>query len=55
MDFNNVPTPPLTFQDAVKRVFNKYAEFNGRASRAEFWWFILFTFIVNHCCPIKNS
>ena len=47
MDFNNVPTPPLTFQDAVKRVFNKYAEFNGRASRAEFWWFILFTFIVN--------
>lgn len=47
MDFNNVPTPPLTFQDAVKRVFNKYAEFNGRASRAEFWWFFLFTFIVN--------
>ncbi len=47
MDFNNVPTPPLTFQDAVKRVFNKYAEFSGRASRAEFWWFFLFTVIVS--------
>ncbi|MCI9607385.1 MAG: DUF805 domain-containing protein [Muribaculaceae bacterium] len=47
MNYNNAPVAPLTFQDAVKRVFNKYAEFNGRASRAEFWWFILFCFIVN--------
>ncbi|MDE6264257.1 MAG: DUF805 domain-containing protein [Paramuribaculum sp.] len=55
MDFNNVPTPPLTFQDAVKRVFNKYAEFNGRASRAEFWWFILFTFIVSAVLGILSA
>lgn len=47
MNYNNPPVAPLTFMDAVKRVFNKYAEFNGRASRAEFWWFMLFCFVVN--------
>jgi uncharacterized membrane protein YhaH (DUF805 family) len=29
--------------DAVKICFNKYADFNGCASRPEFWWWILFT------------
>ena len=44
-DFNQAA--PLGFVDAVKRVVNKYAEFNGRASRAEFWWWILACFIVS--------
>lgn len=43
----NRPVPPLTFDQAVKRVLNNYAGFTGRASRAEFWWFILFTCIVS--------
>lgn len=47
MDYTTDPVAPLTFGDAVKRVFSKYAEFGGRASRAEFWWFYLFLFIVN--------
>lgn len=47
MDYTTGPVAPLTFGDAVKRVFSKYAEFGGRASRAEFWWFYLFLFIVN--------
>ncbi|MDE6535786.1 MAG: DUF805 domain-containing protein [Muribaculaceae bacterium] len=25
---------------------NKYCDFNGRASRSEYWWFALFCFIV---------
>lgn len=25
---------------------NKYCDFNGRASRSEYWWFTLFCFIV---------
>lgn len=25
--------------EAVKTVFSKYADFEGRASRSEFWWF----------------
>lgn len=37
MDYMTPPTPPLTFQQAVQKVLkNNYANFNGRASRAEF-------------------
>jgi uncharacterized membrane protein YhaH (DUF805 family) len=32
----------MNFTDAVKTCFNKYADFKGRASRSEFWWFQLF-------------
>lgn len=28
-------------QDAVMTCLRKYADFNGRAGRAEFWWFVL--------------
>ena len=35
-----------TFGQAVKSCFNQYCGFKGRASRAEFWWFTLFTGIV---------
>ena len=31
---------------AVRTCFQKYADFNGRASRPEFWWFYLFTVLV---------
>lgn len=27
--------------DAVKACFTKYADFDGRATRAEYWWFFL--------------
>ncbi len=30
---------------AVKTVYSKYATFSGRASRAEYWYFFLFTII----------
>ncbi len=36
----------MTFTESVKTCFNKYIDFSGRASRSEFWWFFLFTFIV---------
>jgi uncharacterized membrane protein YhaH (DUF805 family) len=46
-------TPPLEmpyygigFVDAIKRGFKKYATFSGRASRSEYWWWYLFTFLV---------
>lgn len=32
--------------DAVKVVFRKYAVFEGRASRSEFWYFQLFNVLV---------
>lgn len=36
----------MTFGQSIKHVFSNYAVFKGRASRSEFWWFFLFTFIV---------
>ncbi|OGB20557.1 MAG: hypothetical protein A3I66_05760 [Burkholderiales bacterium RIFCSPLOWO2_02_FULL_57_36] len=32
----------MTFTDAIKTCFSKYADFDGRASRSEYWWFALF-------------
>ncbi|HVL76186.1 MAG TPA: DUF805 domain-containing protein [Noviherbaspirillum sp.] len=32
----------MTFIDAIKTCFAKYADFTGRATRSEYWWFFLF-------------
>ena len=32
----------MTFQESITTCFRKYADFTGRASRSEYWWFILF-------------
>ncbi|MER1996796.1 MAG: DUF805 domain-containing protein [Arthrobacter sp.] len=32
--------------EAVKRFFKKYATFSGRASRSEYWWWMLVNFVV---------
>ena len=38
----------MDFVTSVKTcLLEKYAQFEGRASRPEFWWFVLFSFIVN--------
>lgn len=37
----------MTFGQSVQTVFRKYAEFTGRASRLEFWWFALFSTLVS--------
>ena len=34
----------MNFQTSVKTCFKKYAKFDGRASRSEFWYFYLFTY-----------
>jgi uncharacterized membrane protein YhaH (DUF805 family) len=33
-------------QKAVRTCLTKYADFNGRAARPEFWWFMLAQFVV---------
>jgi uncharacterized membrane protein YhaH (DUF805 family) len=35
----------MSFFDSIKTVFSKYAEFGGRATRPEYWWFALFNFL----------
>jgi uncharacterized membrane protein YhaH (DUF805 family) len=42
----DLPHYGIGFVGAVKRGFKKYATFKGRASRSEYWWWVLFTFIV---------
>jgi len=36
----------MSFAEAIKTCFKKYADFSGRASRPEFWWFVLFFYLV---------
>ena len=36
----------MGFLDAIKSCFNKYATFKGRATRSEYWWFVLLNFIM---------
>ncbi|WP_341951990.1 DUF805 domain-containing protein [Salinibacterium sp. TMP30] len=35
----------MTFFESISTVFRKYADFTGHASRPEYWWFVLFSFI----------
>lgn len=43
----------MNFVDSIKTCFGKYVDFEGRASRAEYWWFQLFAFIVG-LIPMVN-
>jgi len=36
----------MTFTESIKTCFSKYADFDGRASRSEYWWFVLFIVLV---------
>lgn len=42
-----VPWPGCGFGTAVKRYFKGYVRFKGRASRAEYWWTVLFHGLVS--------
>lgn len=37
----------IDFGTAVRLFFKKYATFTGRATRAEYWWVMLFLFLVS--------
>ena len=37
---------PMTFNESILICLKKYADFTGRASRSEFWWFTLFITLV---------
>lgn len=36
----------MTFIESIKTVYAKYGTFSGRATRSEYWWFVLYTYIV---------
>jgi uncharacterized membrane protein YhaH (DUF805 family) len=45
----------MTPIDWAKRPFQKYADFTGRAPRAEFWWFVLFVIVAAVVATILDS
>lgn len=47
-------TQPMTFFNSIRTVFRKYAEFAGRATRPEFWWFTLFSALVTSALGMLN-
>lgn len=45
----------MTFGESISTCFRKYAAFDGRASRSEYWWFVLFTFIASAATGIISE
>jgi uncharacterized membrane protein YhaH (DUF805 family) len=42
----------MGFGEAISTCLGKYAQFDGRAVRSEYWWFYLFTFLANWAASI---
>lgn len=49
------PLRGASFGDAIQRFFTKYAVFTGRASRSEFWYWVLAAFIVSVVFSLLRS
>ena len=45
----------MTFGRSVSTCPKKYADFNGRASRSEYWWFALFTGLVSTAAGLAGG
>ena len=45
----------MSFIEAIQSVFSNYANFSGRARRSEYWYFILFNFIVGFILGILQN
>ncbi len=41
------PKKPMSFKQAIKNFFKKWADYKSRSSRSEYNWFVLFSFIFN--------
>lgn len=39
----------------ISVVFKKYATFNGRASRSEYWWFTLASILASYCAMVLDN
>lgn len=45
----------MTFGESIRTCFSKYAEFNGRATRSEFWWWALFVILASAAIGIVSE
>ena len=46
VDTSKLPVRTIGFGEAVGNFFKQYATFSGRATRSEYWYVVLFTFVV---------
>lgn len=42
----------VSFSQAVRMAFDSYCRFQGRSSRSEYWWWVLFVTILSFCIGI---
>ncbi len=49
------PANMMSIMDAVKTCFEQYVGFDGRASRSEYWWFVLVTSIAGFVTGILDG
>lgn len=45
----------MSFTEAIQTVLSKYATFSGRASRPEFWWWMLFVVLLSIATGIVDA
>ena len=45
----------MTFQESIAKCMSNYANFKGRASRSEYWWFYLFVLIIDKVFTFLNA
>ena len=45
----------MTFVESIKTCFSKYADFTGRASRSEYWWWFLFVLLATVATGIVSE
>lgn len=45
----------VSFSQAVRMAFDSYCRFQGRSSRSEYWWWVLFVAILSFCIGIIEA
>lgn len=45
----------MNFQESIQVCFQKFADFNGRAKKPEFWWFFLFCVLISLALEMVSS
>lgn len=44
----------MEFTESIKTCLSKYANFNGRASRSEYWWFWVFVSLIQAIASVMD-
>jgi uncharacterized membrane protein YhaH (DUF805 family) len=50
-----LPLHGASWAEVMRRFFLKYATFRGRASRSEFWWWVLTAFVASNALDVLSG